>query len=142
MSCTPPTQILIPRVGIACIVENKGKILLGKRMSSHGLGLWAPPGGHLEFAESVEACAIRELQEETGLKAKACKLGPWVENVMDENSKHYITIFVFMEYDGGKPSALEPHKCEEWSWHAWDDLPSPLFPSLASLIQLRASCKN
>ena len=45
----------------------KGKILLGQRKNAHGEGTWAFPGGHLEFGESLEACAAREVLEETGL---------------------------------------------------------------------------
>ena len=58
-----------PRVGLGVLIFNsKNQILLGKRIGSHGESTWAPPGGHLEFGESFEACATREAFEETGLK--------------------------------------------------------------------------
>ena len=57
----------IPRIGVAVIVVRDGKVLLGKRKNAHGEGRWGFPGGHLEFMETVEACAAREVLEETGL---------------------------------------------------------------------------
>src|SRR5262245_6048430 len=94
------------RVGVGVIVKRNGMILLGKRKNAHGTGLWAPPGGHLEFGETVEACAKRELLEETGLIANSIQLGPWTENIMEEGKKHYITLFTFVEDFEGEPKLL------------------------------------
>lgn len=123
-----------PLIGVACVVLREGKVLLGQRKGAHGLGLWATPGGHLEFGESVEACATRELAEETGLMPLSFRLGPWVENVMENGEKHYITIFVFIDAFSGEPALLEPHKCHGWQWFAWEALPQPLFPSISSVL--------
>lgn len=123
----------VPRIGVGVAIVKEGQVLLGKRTGSHGAGEWSFPGGHLEYLESVEACAARELLEETGLTAHSLKLGPWTEDVM-ENDKHYITLFVFANHLEGEPKLLEPHKCEGWEWFDWDDLPLPLFPSILSLI--------
>lgn len=58
-----------PAVGVGVLIFNdKKQMLLGKRKGSHGAGTWCNPGGHLEFGESFEQCAIREVEEETGLK--------------------------------------------------------------------------
>jgi 8-oxo-dGTP diphosphatase len=127
-----------PRVGVAVILWNNGQILLGKRKGSHGSGKWASPGGHLEFGETVEACASRELLEETGVKALSFHRGPWTNDMVDEN-KHYITIFVFVDQFEGQPQLLEPHKCENWEWFDWNKLPSPLFPSIESLQTINNS---
>lgn len=59
-----------PKVGIGVIVRKEGKVLLGKRKNSHGAGSWAFPGGHLEYGESWEECARREVKEETGIAIK------------------------------------------------------------------------
>jgi 8-oxo-dGTP diphosphatase len=82
---------LFPRVGVGVIVMKDGKILLGRRRSAHEAGAWAPCGGHLEYGETVEECAKRELAEETGLEAHSLKLGPWIDNIME--GKHYISPF-------------------------------------------------
>ena len=125
-----------PRIGVGIIVENAGKVLLGKRKGAHGAFTWALPGGHLEFGESVEGCAKRELLEETGLKVISSMLGPWVENVMENGKKHYITLFVHVDQFEGELQLLEPDKCEGWHWFSWNALPQPLFAPFDSLIKL------
>lgn len=133
-----------PQIGIACVVQKDGKVLLGQRKGAHGVGSWATPGGHLEFGESVEACATRELLEETGLRTLSFRLGPWVENLMEDGQKHYITLFVFIDSFIGEPVLLEPNKCEVWEWFTWDNLPQPLFPPISSVIAKKSSlfCQN
>lgn len=116
-----------PKVGVGVYVIKEGKILLGKRKNSHGEGDWAVPGGHLEFGESIEACAARELAEETGLKATSIETGLWSNDVIDGN-KHYITFFAVVKDFEGEPQLLEPDKCEGWQWFSLGALPPHLFP--------------
>jgi 8-oxo-dGTP diphosphatase len=123
-----------PRIGVGCIVQRDGHVLLGQRKGAHAVGDWGFPGGHLEFGESVEDCATRELLEETGLKPLSLRLGPWVENIMEDGQKHYITIFVFIDSFIGEPELLEPDKCEGWQWYTWENLPRPLFSPIPSLL--------
>lgn len=129
-----------PRVGVAVFVFKDGKVLLGKRKGAHGAGDWSPPGGHLEFGESVEDCAKRELLEETGLKAFDVKTGAWSNDVID-NDKHYITLFAVIDQFEGEPKLLEPHKCEGWHWFSVDHLPSPLFLPVHSFFKTFRSSK-
>lgn len=52
------------------IVVQSGHVLMIKRKSEPGKGLWALPGGFLDANKdkSMVSCAIRELKEETGIK--------------------------------------------------------------------------
>jgi len=56
-----------PRVGAGAMVIHDGKILLVKRGVEPGKGLWAIPGGTLRLGETLQACAAREILEETGV---------------------------------------------------------------------------
>ena len=124
----------LPTVGVGVIVIKSGLVLLGKRKSTLGTGAWSFPGGHLEFGETIEECARRELAEETGLKATSIRLGPWVNDIVDEN-KHYVTLFVIVDQFEGQVQVLEPDKCEGWKWFEANSLPSPLFAPIESLIK-------
>ena len=94
-----------PLVGIGVYVFKDGKVLLGKRKGTLGSGTWACPGGHLEFGESVEDCAMRELAEETGLKALSVQTGLWSNDVIDGN-KHYITLAAIVDQFEGEVQLL------------------------------------
>ena len=53
---------------VAITKEKKPKVLLIQRGNEPYKGCWAFPGGFMEMDETTEECAIRELEEETGLK--------------------------------------------------------------------------
>ena len=125
----------VPRVGVGVIVLRRGLVLLGHRLGSHGAGTWALPGGHLEFGETVEQCAIREVLEETGLAIESIALGPYTNDLFASEGKHYITLFVLAHSAFGEARVCEPTKCSSWAWFRWSELPQPLFRPLASLLQ-------
>lgn len=60
-----------PAVTADCIVitkEAEPKVLLIERGDEPFKGCWAFPGGFMNMDETTEQCAIRELEEETGLR--------------------------------------------------------------------------
>jgi len=124
-----------PLVGVGVFVIKDNKILMGKRKGAHGLGTWGLPGGHLEWDETPEQCAEREVLEETGVRVKNLRRGPFSNDIFEASGKHYITLFIVCDYDSGDVTVCEPEVCEIWSWVAWDNLPEPLFLPLYYLIK-------
>jgi len=110
---------MVVRVGVGCFLFNsKGDFITGIRKGSHGSGsilslLSSPlymstlihsvigsiqlPGGHLEVGETFERCAMREVEEETGIsifkEEKEIKFVTATNDVFS-TTKHYVTIFV------------------------------------------------
>ena len=127
-----------PHVGIAVMVVKDNRVLLGKRKNAHGSGTWAFPGGHLEFNESIETCAKREVLEETGIQIKNLRYGPYTNDIFTDEDKHYVTLFVTADYDSGTPMVKEPHKCEKWGWFQWPPNVKPCFLPIKNLLELNS----
>lgn len=124
-----------PKVGVGvCIVKN-GKVLLGQRLNAHGEGTWCFPGGHLEFGESWDNCARREVMEETGIKINKPVFATCTNDVFTIENKHYITIYMKASWKSGEPEVLEPDRMIKWQWFDWTNLPSPIFLPMQNLLK-------
>jgi 8-oxo-dGTP diphosphatase len=119
------------RVGVGAFVLSSSQqdpqnptFLIGKRLGSHGAGTYALPGGHLEFGESPEECAAREILEETGLQVRNVRFLTATNDILKKDKKHYITMFMVCERSSEKDEArvMEPDKCEGWEWSTWEEL--------------------
>jgi len=118
-----------------------------RKGGSHGSGKLALPGGHLEFYESWESCACREVREEMELRIRPSdvRFAHVTNDVMRDEEKHYVTVFMMTRLkkrsrnssrrDAGsgdddddinsvfpEPKNTEPHKCEGWKLFTWQEL--------------------
>ena len=127
---------LPPRIGIGVILVNeKGQMLLGRRTSGHGFDTWGNPGGHLEFGESFEACAMREVREEIGVEISEPSFLALTSEVYESTQKHYVSVFMVGFLSSTAPIInREPHKTEEWVWVDMKNPPAPLFPPIQNLV--------
>lgn len=122
-----------PSVGIGVLVHKDGLYLMGRRIGSHGRGTWSVPGGYLEFGESWEDCAAREVLEECGVGIKNTRFLAVVNNVFRDEGHHSITIFMKSEWQSGEPKTIEQDKFVDVSWFSFDNLPEPLFLPMQEL---------
>ncbi len=88
------------RVRVCGILIKEGAVLLLKH---HGVGekgyLWAPPGGGVEFNETIEQTLKREFKEECGIEIKVQDF--LFINEFIENPLHAIELFYRVEQVGG-----------------------------------------
>ncbi|MCX6790614.1 MAG: NUDIX domain-containing protein [Candidatus Gribaldobacteria bacterium] len=126
-----PEEKLHPKVGVGVMIIKNKQVLLGKRKNAHGAEEYSFTGGHLEYLESFEECAIRETKEECGLKITNIRF-QLLANLKIYAPKHYVHIGMVADWLKGEPQVLEPDSMTDWQWYDLDNLPQPIF--LASKI--------
>lgn len=114
-------------VGVGVIVRKGESILQIQRQGSHGAGSWSVPGGHIDFGESVEECAAREVMEETGVVIRNPRFLGYTNDVFQEEGKHYVTMWVEAEYAYGEPTITSPRETAFVGWVNQKQLPTPRF---------------
>ena len=120
-------------VGFGVMILKDNKILLGKRHENpekassmlRGAGTWTMPGGKLEFEETFEEGAKREVMEETGIRLNDSRVICVNQDIIE--SAHFVTIGLFSEDFEGEPRVMEPDEITEWKWFDLNELPKPLF---------------
>jgi len=118
-----------PRIGLGIIiVRDDGKILVAKRKGSHAQ-YYSIPGGHLELGETFEAGAVREVEEEHGIRIhdpQVIAITNSLETYHNEGL-HYISVILLTSSFSGTPEIKEPNKCEGIMWVDPRHLPEPHF---------------
>jgi 8-oxo-dGTP diphosphatase len=125
----------IPAVGVGIIITKGDRVLLLRRRNVHGAGTWSTPGGHLDFGESPEDCAIREAREETNVDVAGVRFRAITNDIFEAEGKHYITLWMEASYVAGEPVVNAPDEMSQVGWFAWDALPQPLFLPFQHLLE-------
>jgi len=122
-----------PYPGVVVLINDHGKILIGKRAKNvfEG-GKWSLPGGFIEFEEDFLSAAHREILEETGLSIKITSILNVVSNFFSPEL-HTIVIVLLAEKTNGEPTPGDD--IEELGWFALSDpLPDLAFEADRDII--------
>ena len=87
-----------PYVGIGGVIVHDGRVVLVKRRFEPLAGQWSIPGGAVEAGETLEACVVREMNEETGF---VVEVGPVVEvldRITRDDEGRILYHFVLIDY--------------------------------------------
>ena len=113
-----------PWVGIGTIIFRGEAVLLARRGKPPRLGSWSLPGGAQHLGEGAEACARRELLEETGIEAGPLVLADVIDSVsLDEQGQvryHYTIIDYCGHWSAGE--ARPGDDVAETAWALPDEL--------------------
>lgn len=110
------------------LVWREGRLLVTQRPpGTHLGGYWEFPGGKLAHGEEPEACAEREVLEETGLCVRRYRRRASIEHVYPERSVRLIP--VDCDWISGEP---EPRHVAAWAWVRPEDLGGYVFPAANS----------
>ena len=113
------------KIGCEVFLRDGNLLLLGKRKNCYGAETWGLPGGHLEYGETLDECARRELKEELGIEVPVLLLKTIVNNI-DERG-HYVHMSFEAKEFSGLIQCMEPDLCYEWKWFSLDNLPKDIF---------------
>lgn len=90
----------IPTTRVSVIVVDGDQILLVKHRKG-SRQYWVLPGGRLEYGETFEECAVREMKEETGLDVKVDEFVFLSEAIAPDRSRHIVNIYLTAHVVGG-----------------------------------------
>ncbi|QEP43835.1 NUDIX domain-containing protein [Ectothiorhodospiraceae bacterium BW-2] len=122
----PKESIAQPVVAVGAFVIHNGAILLVKRGRPPAAGEWAVPGGRLQWGESLQQGAEREVWEECGVTICAKEVIYHFENRVSDGLGgylyHYVVLDMVADYLGGEPQAGDD--AAEVAWFELTQLPS------------------
>ncbi len=130
MAAAIPGQKTKLQVGVGCLILRSDRLLFVRSRR----GYWSPPGGKLEMGESLKACAIREIAEETGLSIRNVEFVALTNDIFAETERHDLTIWMRAEADDTPAQIQDPTEITDLDWFPLDAPPTPLHLDIQNLL--------
>jgi mutator protein MutT len=110
-------------VTVHLLFFRENQVLMLRRFNTgYADGQYSVPAGHLDGGETVRAAAVREAEEETGVRIEAEDLS--FSSVMHRiEDDERVDFFVHVHKWQGEPFNAEPEKCDDMRWVDVDRLP-------------------
>ncbi|MFB0629440.1 methyltransferase, FxLD system [Streptomyces sp. AB3(2024)] len=127
----PPTGHALTGA-VAVVTDTSGRVLLGRSTR----GMWELPGGKPTGFEDFASAAVRELEEETGLRAEVSDAHVVAVLVDDSHGVPRLTAVVRVTAVSGTLTNPEERLFERWEWlslHALACLGDVFAPAAAAL---------
>jgi mutator protein MutT len=83
---------------VGAVIVQDGKVLLVKRKHEPLAGQWSLPGGAVETGETLEACLVREMREETGLEIAVGPVIEVLDRITRDEDGRVMYHFVLVDY--------------------------------------------
>ena|ERR1700744_4937946 len=128
-------QSKVIEVSAALIFKDDKLLITQRHATSHLGGLWEFPGGKREAGETFEACLVREIGEELGVKIFVGELFEELTHAYLEKTVHLK--FFICKLVAGEPAAID---CAAVKWVKKSELDDFEFP--AADMQLLEKLKN
>jgi mutator protein MutT len=87
-----------PYVGIGGIIVHEGRVVLVKRRYEPLAGQWSIPGGAVEAGETLDACLVREMAEETGFHVQVGPVVEVLDRITHDEEGKVLYHFVLIDY--------------------------------------------
>jgi 8-oxo-dGTP diphosphatase len=111
-----------PPLAVDCVVlDPAGRLLLIRRKNPPFQGQYALPGGFVDYGETTEHAAARELAEETGLVATGVSLVGVYSDPKRDPRGHVVSVAYRVETAGYEPTAGDDAAAAEFV-AGWGDL--------------------
>ena len=132
------------------VIDQAHRVLL---IHHNKLGVWLPPGGHVEENERPDRACLREIREETGIEAAFLPHGEdasmgdayalvlpqpfcmYLEDVGLRGDHFHIDLIYLCHPVNTDQQARHPRETKDMGWFSADALPSPMYHNARQVIR-------
>ncbi len=127
------------KVIVGGVIENDGKYLLVQEAKEKCYQKWNIPAGHLDFNESIEQGAIREIKEETGCDVELNGILYIANRILEDD---IFVMIIFSTKLVNENLAYDRKEILDVKWFSYNDIMNEMDEKLRGIDYIKTSISN